>query len=837
MKQVLSILIILIFNSIIYGQISFQDHVITDEFKSSIQPSTAKTWDIDNDGDLDIIASFLVSDKIVWYENDGQGNFGYQNIIDTVDSVQAIFPADIDGDGLIDIVGINDPTNGSLDIVFWYKNMDGLGTFSSQNIITSNIGNGRSVHVADLDSDGDMDIISTSTLNTSGKVAWYENMDGLGTFGSQQVLISDYGMRGIDVKDLDSDNDLDILFTKDSNFGAVRWIENLDGQGNFGPEQVIHSYNPDGFTSVYSVDLDGDLDNDVIYAYSNFVAWKENLDGQGNFGSQQVINSNALQAESVYAEDIDSDGDLDILSASRTDNTIAYYENLDGLGTFSSANILSSQARLPRTVCAGDLDNDGKMDVLVASQQDHKVQWFKNLDNGSNFSLPIIISKNTDYVFQSDIADFNGDGQKDILVASLYDREISWFPNNNAEFNVQHVVVNLTNPPNTTDNILPVTVHSADMDSDGDLDIVAGFFNSVNNIVWYENTNGLGLFSDELPVSGNINDLSNFYPCDIDNDSDIDIISATREANGKLSLYKNDGSGTFSSEQIIYENGLSDILSIHANDIDGDNDTDILFTFKNNNNGFIGSLLWVENLDGIGSSFSSPNIIADNTNINEPRSIYSADIDNDGDMDIISTSLPSGVIGNGKVAWFENLDGLGNFGTQQVLSTDALDAQAVIVKDIDGDGDNDILYDKSGLSWFENVDGLGSFNNEHIISTTIRPFSISGEDLDNDGDIDFVTTSPYQDKVVWHENFSELLGIEENQISKITVYPNPTDDIIQINSQISIHKVSIYNNLGQLIKEFKDLGTISLKDLKDNLYFIKLESKSGLFKTIKILKN
>src|SRR5690606_24481762 len=129
-----------------------------------------------------------------------------------------------------------------------------------------------------------------STVTTTGKVAWYENLDGLGSFGPQEILVSDFGMRRIDTKDIDGDGDLDIIFTKDSNFGAVRWIENLDGQGNFGAAQTIHSFNADGFTSVYSVDVDGDNDYDVIYTYSNFVAWRRN-DGFGNFGPQLIIDS------------------------------------------------------------------------------------------------------------------------------------------------------------------------------------------------------------------------------------------------------------------------------------------------------------------------------------------------------------------------------------------------------------------------------------------------------------------------------------------------------------------------------------------------------------------
>ena len=52
-----------------------------------------------------------------------------------------------------------------------------------------------------------------------------------------------------------------------------------------------------------------------------------------SFGGQQVISSSASEASSVYATDLDGDGDADVLSASSFDDKIAWYENLGG-GSF-----------------------------------------------------------------------------------------------------------------------------------------------------------------------------------------------------------------------------------------------------------------------------------------------------------------------------------------------------------------------------------------------------------------------------------------------------------------------------------------------------------------------
>ena len=78
-------------------------------------------------------------------------------------------------------------------------------------------------------------------------------------------------------------------------------------------------------------------------ALDDTIAWYENTDGQGSFGAQQIISTDADEAISVYTSDIENDGDIDVLFASR-DDKIAWYENTDGLGNFSSQKIITTNA-------------------------------------------------------------------------------------------------------------------------------------------------------------------------------------------------------------------------------------------------------------------------------------------------------------------------------------------------------------------------------------------------------------------------------------------------------------------------------------------------------------
>ena len=333
--------------------------------------------DIDGDGDMDVLSASDFDDKIAWYENtDGKGNFSSQKIITTdTDGAKSVYATDIDGDGDMDVVSVSNTTALTNDKLAWYENTDGKGNFGSQQILPTTT-TPTSVYAADIDNDGDMDLISSA--QRFDRISWLENTDGNGTFEYTEISTDADRAQSVFSEDIDGDGDMDIL---SASFGddKIAWYENTDGLGNFG-SQIVISIDADGATSVYAVDLDGDGDVDVISASDNDdkIAWYENTNGLGNFSSQQIITTNAKRAQSVYSVDIDSDGDMDVLSASADDDKIAWYENTDGQGNFSSQQIITTNADLAWCVYAVDIDGDGKMDVLSASFYDDKIAWYKN---------------------------------------------------------------------------------------------------------------------------------------------------------------------------------------------------------------------------------------------------------------------------------------------------------------------------------------------------------------------------------------------------------------------------------------------------------------------------
>ncbi|PID89338.1 MAG: hypothetical protein CSB01_02500, partial [Bacteroidia bacterium] len=121
---------------------------------------------------------------------------------------------------------------------------------------------------------------------------------------------------------------------------------------------------------------DNDLDVLSASSFDATIAWYPNTDGAGTFGARQVISNECQYAMWVAVADIDKDGDLDVVSASLADDKIAWYENMDGAGTFGAQQIISTQTDAALFVQVADINSDGWIDVVSVSMQDGKVAWY-----------------------------------------------------------------------------------------------------------------------------------------------------------------------------------------------------------------------------------------------------------------------------------------------------------------------------------------------------------------------------------------------------------------------------------------------------------------------------
>ena len=701
-------------------------------------------------------------------------SFGSQN-------PQAVATADINGDGFLDIVTV------AGDEIVWYKNLNGSGDFSKP--ITIADASGGRIDVFDVNKDGFPDVVFTGKWSTKGNgVYWIKNTDGQGTFSSPVLIyandfISDTGSSTYQIIDIDNDNDLDILIRTANNYSSS-WLNCLknDGSGNFALSTLITD-----FASFSAIDINGDKLPDLVIRYTNLLKTFVQQ-SNGTFLLLGTITNVSMEYKFV-GEDIDNDGDQDIVCVYDNGGSIAvrWYENKDGKGTFS---IVKSLVSLPTftgvfnaefyRILVTDFDADGKKDVLFYYTKANKFSWYKN--NGAGSFGPEQIIKSSSSRFNSFAAgDMNNDGSKDLV--TLLNGDIILFKNTDGKgtFGPEKKVSKYAYGVQNT--------VSGDLDGDGDLDIVST--SNDNKIAWYKNTNGLGDFSgDQLIISTEMNGPREVFVMDIDNDGDLDVV-ATNLVYGSPDVasifwFENDGAGNFSKQRPIASG--TDAKYILFTDVNKDGNIDVIATLsgekvyliknlgkgvfaektllpygstsyiyncflddvnKDGNVDYVvvnyGQIFWYEN-DGAGN-FGTEHV----KDISKEKIyvIYMADLDNDNDLDFVYRDSDR------NVGWYENLDGKGNYAAAKILFRSAKAIATMSLYDADNDGDIDIVYNmmtETATTWNENLGG-GKIGPAKALSSTTMNLSYGiTADLNADGRLDKISSDYNEDKIVWYEN-------------------------------------------------------------------------------------
>lgn len=321
-------------------------------------------------------------------------------------------------------------------------------------------------------------------------------------------------------EDIDGDGDMDILGAAWGD-DDITWWENSDtSPGICWTEHAID----DDFvfaTSVYSEDIDGDGDMDVLGAAwgANDITWWENVDGSGTLWAECTVDGNYGGARSVYSEDIDGDGDMDMLGAAVKDNLITWWENVDGLGASWTEHTVDPFFFGAISVYSEDINNDGYMDIIGAAYYVNEITWWENTD-GSGMSWlahNVAVGFNAaSYVYSEDI---DGDGDMDILGTAYEGNDIAWWENADGSGTswIEHNI--------DGDFEGAGSVHSEDMDGDGDMDVL-GSASTADDITWWENADGSGILWIKHIVDGDFNSARTVYSEDVNGDGNMDVLGA-----------------------------------------------------------------------------------------------------------------------------------------------------------------------------------------------------------------------------------------------------------------------------------------------------------------------
>ena len=608
---------------------------------------------------------------------------------------------------------------------------------------------------ADVDGDGDQDALVTGqTFSPNGEGApssvLYQN-DGRGNFtADHNTSLVPVDSSALAFADIDGDGDPDLLITGRNGQGeATAKLYSNDGRGNFSeiartPIEGVAS------GSVAFADVDGDGDLDVFITgelQSGLLASSLFLnDGNGNFALDNRSTFEAVRYSAIGFADIDGDRDMDLLISGENSSSyrVALLYRNNGTGRFSALGATDFPGASHSALTFGDVDGDGDQDLVIAGES---ISWdiaetFLYLNDGSgNFES----SSHHDFPDFShgalNFADVDQDGDKDLFLSGT----LGWW---DAFFFELHRNDGLGNfVRDTSFQNFPAaggSLASADIDADGDMDLLfsGSDFSPNTAMLLNSGTGNFSLHPSSLTAPFSTLEHSSSAFADIDEDGDEDVIIMGLSLEGfTAEIYVNDGAGAFNKARNNRLRPLGYSRS-HLDDMDGDGDVDLLSAGHPFVHGRMNRQEFVVNFytnDGRGNHLFTGEAVIQGYQL-FVSSAY-VDIDSDGNLDIVmygenfdrSTLVPFTT-----VLLHDGRGGFTDFDRHALLSSNTA---TLAFGDVDGDGDQDAVQsqseDNATFTRISNNNGSGSFN-----AAREQPFenfamrNAEFADIDGDADLD-----------------------------------------------------------------------------------------------------
>ncbi|MCC5929525.1 MAG: VCBS repeat-containing protein [Cyclobacteriaceae bacterium] len=339
---------------------------------------------------------------------------------------------DFDGDGRVDIVTTNNAAAAASTSVTVFRNVTTAeqSTISMQRINESNLNifnPARNIFCADLNGDGKPDIVAGRGGNTADRLYVFRNTGSPGNIrfaAPVSIVLAREAVssttRRIRIMDLDGDGLPEIVMTDQNDNKVHIFVNKSSGNTLRFPEldKILLTTN-DQTLGLDIADMDGDGKKDLIFG-SNlrsdiFIARNVSSPGNVSFNNPHRIQLNGNLVNLVTA-DFNGNGKSDIAVVNFVNN-IFIIPNNSSAGNFSFASpIFVETNRLPWGIAVGDLDGDGRPDLVVSST-----------DAGQRSIALINRSLNNSYSFQSypignnepsrniALVDFNGNGKTDLV--------------------------------------------------------------------------------------------------------------------------------------------------------------------------------------------------------------------------------------------------------------------------------------------------------------------------------------------------------------------------------------------------------------------------------------